>query len=129
MNTTPTHRIIDGLFKGKECRIIGGFNNKRKSVYIENYPKNPQLVREELLRPLTRESRRETQSIAQIERNAIEKAFMEVINELASESKHFEGFETDASVYYVKGITLAIQHMSSKIAFHLKNTTKTKKLN
>lgn len=59
----------------------------------------------------------ETLNIAQIESEAVYKAFMEVINELAAESKTLEQYQNVAAVHYVKGITLAIQHISQKIAF------------
>jgi hypothetical protein len=113
MNTTPTHRIIDGTFKGKECRIIGGFNNKRKSVHIENYVKNPQLVREELLRPLTRETSEQPLNIAQIEREAVNSVLIDIANEIQRRSLDLAGFTSEMSVQKVKTHTEVIQLLTS----------------
>jgi hypothetical protein len=116
---TPTHVITSqGQYFGEVGHIIAGSNNLVKVTFLIHKTKKPVFIRREALLPLNPcDTTTQEVNVAQIESEAVYKAFMEVINELAAESKTLEQYKNVAAVHYVKGITLAIQHMSSKIAF------------
>lgn len=118
---TPTHVITSqGQYFGEVGHIIAGQHNLVKVTFLIHKTKKPLFIRREALLPLTPcDTTTQEVNVAQIEREAVYKAFIEVINELAAESKTLEQYKNVAAVHYVKGITLAIQHMSSKIAFKL----------
>lgn len=117
----PTHVITArNQYFGEVGHIIAGQNNLVKVHFLILSQKKPVFIRRDALMPIEpRECTTQAPNIAQIEREAVYKAFMEVINELAAESKALEQYKNIAAVHYVKGITLAIQHMSSKIAFKI----------
>ena len=118
---TPTHVITSqGQYFGEVGHIIAGQHNLVKVTFLIHKTKKPVFIRREALLPLNPcDTTTQEVNVAQIESEAVYKAFMEVINELAAESKTLEQYKNVAAVHYVKGITLAIQHMSSKIAFKL----------
>jgi hypothetical protein len=116
---TPTHVITSqGQYFGEVGHIIAGQHNLVKVTFLIHKTKKPVFIRREALLPINPcDTTTQQVNIAQIESEAVYKAFMEVINELAAETKTLEQYKNVAAVHYVKGITLAIQHMSSKIAF------------
>ena len=116
---TPTHVITSqGQYFGEVGHIIAGSNNLVKVTFLIHKTKKPVFIRREALLTINPcDTTTQDVNVAQIESEAVYKAFMEVINELAAESKTLEQYQNVAAVHYVKGISLAIQHMSSKIAF------------
>jgi hypothetical protein len=117
----PTHVITArNQYFGEVGHILQGQHNLVKVTFLIHSTRRPVIIRRDALMPLNPcDTSTQEVNIAQIEREAVYKAFMEVINELAAESKTLEQYKNVAAVHYVKGITLAIQHMSSKIAFKL----------
>ena len=118
---TPTHVVTSqGQYFGEVGHIIAGQHNLVKVTFLIHKTKKPVFIRREALLPINPcDTNNQEVNVAQIKSEAVYKAFMEVINELAAESKTLEQYKNVAAVHYVKGITLAIQYMSSKIAFKL----------
>ena len=119
--TKPTHVVTSqGQHFGEVGHIIAGQHNLVKVTFLIHKTNKPVFIQRNALLPINPcDTITQEVNVAQIEREAVYKAFMEVINELAAESKTLEQYKNVAAVHYVKGITLAIQHMSSKIAFKL----------
>ena len=118
---TPTHVITSqGQYFGEVGHIIAGSNNLVKVTFLIHNTKKPVFIRREALLPINPcDTITQEVNIAQIEREAVYKAFMEVINELAAESAEFEGHQTEAAKWYVKGVAYAMQLASSKLNIKL----------
>jgi hypothetical protein len=117
----PTHVITArNQYFGEVGHILQGQHNLVKVTFLIHSTRRPVIIRRDALMPLNPcDTTTQEVNIAQIEREAVNKALEELINDIAKDSAEFESHQTDAAQWYVKGMTHAMQLASSKLNIKL----------